>query len=118
MCSGPFSPGRRTSGNSKIGSSRPAIPADSRYARVRLNARACRQARPVCGKGATRFMTGGIDFEAEGLLGDRSGEAREARLALLQELAEAGVPLDELKRAVEADRLVPLPGGRVLAGGG
>src|SRR4029453_5280965 len=118
MCSGPFSPGRRTSGNSKIGSSRPAIPADSRYARVRLNARACRQARPVCGKGATRFMTGGIDFEAEGLLGDLSGEAREARLALLQELAEAGVPLDELKRAGEEGRL-SLPAARgVLRGGG
>jgi hypothetical protein len=46
-------------------------------------------------------MTGGIDFEAEGLLGDLSGEAGEARLALLQELAETGVPLGELKRAVE-----------------
>jgi hypothetical protein len=32
-------------------------------------------------------MTGGIDFEAEGLRGDLSGEAREDRLALLQELA-------------------------------
>jgi Adenylate cyclase regulatory domain len=54
-------------------------------------------------------MTGGIDFEAEGLLDDLSGQAREARLALLPELAEAGVPLDELKRAVEEDRLVLLP---------
>jgi len=62
-------------------------------------------------------MTGGIDFEAEGLLGGLSGEAREARLALLQELAEAGVPLDELKRAVEEDRLVLLPVERVFEEG-
>jgi adenylate cyclase len=51
----------------------------------------------------------GIDFEAEGLLGDRKGKAREARLALLQELADQGVSLDELRRAVEEDRLVLLP---------
>jgi adenylate cyclase len=51
----------------------------------------------------------GIDFEAEGLLGDLKGKAREARLALLQELAEQGVSLEELRRAVEEDRLVLLP---------
>ncbi len=51
----------------------------------------------------------GIDFEAEGLLGDLKGKAREARLALLEDLAEQGVSLDELKRAVEEDRLVLLP---------
>jgi adenylate cyclase len=62
-------------------------------------------------------MTGGIEFEAEGLLGDLTGDAREARLALLQELAEAGVPLDELKRAVEEDRLVLLPVERVFEEG-
>jgi adenylate cyclase len=60
---------------------------------------------------------GGIDFEAEGLLGDLSGKAREARLALLRELAEAGVPLDELKRAVAEDRLVLLPVERVFEEG-
>lgn len=61
---------------------------------------------------------GGIEFEAEGLLGDLSGKAREARLALLRELVEAGVPLDELKRAVAEDRLVLLPVERVFEEGG
>ena len=51
----------------------------------------------------------GIDFEAEGLLGDLKGRAREARLALLEDLAEEGVSLEELKRAVEENRLVLLP---------
>jgi adenylate cyclase len=50
-----------------------------------------------------------IDFEAEGLLGDLKGSAREARLALLQELADQGASLEELKRAVEEHRLVLLP---------
>lgn len=59
-----------------------------------------------------------IDFEAEGLLAGTEGEAREARLALLRELAEDGVPLDELRRAVAEDRLVLLPVERVLAGSG
>jgi adenylate cyclase len=57
-----------------------------------------------------------IDFEAEGLLAGTEGEAREARLKLLRELAEDGVPLDELRRAVAEDRLVLLPVERVLAG--
>jgi adenylate cyclase len=56
----------------------------------------------------------GIDFEAEGLLEGLDGKAREARLALLEELAEAGVQLEELKRAVEEDRLVLLPVERVF----
>ena len=38
-----------------------------------------------------------IDFEAEGLLEGTEGEAREARLELLQELADDGVPLEELR---------------------
>lgn len=59
-------------------------------------------------------MSGDIDFEAEGLLGDLSGEAREARLALLRELSEQGIPLEELKRAVEENRLVLLPVERVF----
>jgi adenylate cyclase len=56
----------------------------------------------------------GTDFEAEGLLEGLSGEAREARLALLVELEETGVPLEELKRAVDEDRLVLLPVERVF----
>jgi adenylate cyclase len=59
----------------------------------------------------------GIDFEAEGLLGDLKGRAREARLALLEELAEEGVSLEELRRAVEEDRLVLLPVERAFETG-
>jgi adenylate cyclase len=59
----------------------------------------------------------GIDFEAEGLLGDLTGEAREARLALLSDLSEDGVPLEELKQAVEEDRLALLPVERVFEPG-
>jgi adenylate cyclase len=54
-------------------------------------------------------MTSEIDFESEGLLGDLTGEAREARLALLADLAADGVPLDELREAVEENRLPLLP---------
>jgi adenylate cyclase len=56
----------------------------------------------------------GIDFEAEGLLGDLQGRAREARLALLEELSDQGVSLEELKQAVEENRLVLLPVERVF----
>jgi adenylate cyclase len=58
-----------------------------------------------------------IDFEAEGLLGDLTGRAREARLALLEELTEQGVSLEELRRAVEENRLVLLPVERVFEEG-
>ena len=43
-----------------------------------------------------------IDFEAEGLLDDLDGEAREARLDLLRRLAAEGVPLDDMREAVAA----------------
>jgi adenylate cyclase len=56
----------------------------------------------------------GIDFEAEGLLEELSGMQREARLALLKELSDDGVPLEELRRAVEENRLVLLPVERVF----
>jgi adenylate cyclase len=59
----------------------------------------------------------GIDFEAEGLLGDLTGKAREGRLALLEDLADAGVPLEELRRAVEEERLPLLPVERVFESG-
>ena len=62
-------------------------------------------------------MHAGIDFEAEGLLGDLKGKPREARLALLEELADQGVSLEELKRAVEEHRLVLLPVERVFDAG-
>ncbi len=59
-----------------------------------------------------------IDFEAEGLLDGVEGEAREARLALLERLAGEGVPLEELREAVEGGRLVLLPVERAVAGDG
>jgi adenylate cyclase len=57
-----------------------------------------------------------IDFEAEGLLDGVEGEAREARLELLQSLADDGVGLDELRQAIAEDRLVLLPVERALGG--
>jgi adenylate cyclase len=59
-----------------------------------------------------------IDFEREGLLKGARGKAREARRQLLEELAGDGVPLEELRRAVEEDRLALLPVERFLEGGG
>jgi adenylate cyclase len=59
----------------------------------------------------------GIDFEAEGLLNGLEGDAREARLALLKDLSDAGIPLEELKRAVEENRLVLLPVEQVFHAG-
>jgi adenylate cyclase len=51
-----------------------------------------------------------MDWDAEGLLdGLDDAHAREARAQLLDELAEAGVPAQDLRRAVEEDRLVLLP---------
>ncbi|MEK6277928.1 MAG: adenylate cyclase regulatory domain-containing protein [Actinomycetota bacterium] len=58
-----------------------------------------------------------IDFEAEGLLEGLDGEAREARLALLRELEDEGVPLEELHEAAAAGRLALLPVERALGGG-
>ncbi len=59
-----------------------------------------------------------IDFEREGLLKGSRGKAREARRKLLEELAADGVPLEELRRAVEEDRLALLPVERLLEGAG
>lgn len=58
------------------------------------------------------------DFEAEGLLDGVEGEARAARLELLERLAAEGVSLLELREAVESARLTLLPAERALAGGG
>ncbi len=57
----------------------------------------------------------GTDFEAEGLLDGLEGEAREARLGLLRELEADGVGLDELREAVQENRLALLPVERVLS---
>jgi adenylate cyclase len=59
-----------------------------------------------------------IDFEAEGLLDDVDGDARDARLTLLRELAADGASLKELREAVAAGRLALLPVERALAGPG
>ena len=57
------------------------------------------------------------DWEGEGLLEGLEGEARDARVSLLDELHDDGASLDELRRAVEEDRLVLLPVERILKGG-
>ena len=57
------------------------------------------------------------DFEAEGLLDGLDDEReRAARLELLQQLHEEGVPLEELRQAVDEERLALLPVEHVLAG--
>ncbi len=58
------------------------------------------------------------DFEAEGLLEELDGEARAARLALLERLSSEGVSLEELREAVVAGRLTLLPVERAIAGDG
>jgi adenylate cyclase len=65
-------------------------------------------------------MAGGtqIDFVAEGLLDDLEGEARQARLQLLEQLSGEGVPLQELRDAVTAGHLALLPVERAIAGDG
>ena len=59
-----------------------------------------------------------IDFEAEGLLAGVAGQTREDRLALLEQLAGEGVPLEELREAVATRRLTLLPVERGLVGDG
>jgi adenylate cyclase len=57
-----------------------------------------------------------MDFEAEGLLDGVEGEDREARLRLLEKLSDAGVSDDELRKAVDEQRLALLPVERELGG--
>jgi adenylate cyclase len=59
-----------------------------------------------------------IDFESEGLLKGTRGGAREERLRLLEELADQGFELDELRSAVAQNRLALLPVERFLEGAG
>jgi adenylate cyclase len=56
------------------------------------------------------------DWEKEGFLEGLEGEARQARIDLLDQLHDDGIPLSELRAAVEEDRLVLLPVERLLAG--
>jgi adenylate cyclase len=55
------------------------------------------------------------DFEAEGLLDGLDGDARDARLRLLEQLDSDGVPLAEMREACEEGRLALLPLERALA---
>jgi adenylate cyclase len=60
-----------------------------------------------------------IDPEAEGLLEGLTDEReREERAQLVRELARGGATLDELRAAIEGDRLSLLPLERALAGEG
>src|SRR6201996_8765135 len=65
-------------------------------------------------------MAGGtdIDYAAEGLLDDLEGDARESRLALLEQLSGEGVTLPELRDAAVAGHLTLLPVERAIAGDG
>jgi adenylate cyclase len=58
------------------------------------------------------------DFEAEGLLEGLEGNARTGRERLLTQLAEDGVELSELRRAIVEQRLALLPVEQLLAGEG
>jgi adenylate cyclase len=58
------------------------------------------------------------DWEAEGLLEGLEGKEREARSQLLDQLIEDGATLDELRTAVDENRLALLPVERILSGGG
>jgi adenylate cyclase len=55
-----------------------------------------------------------VDFDAAGLLDGLEGDERAARLELLKRLHADGVGIDELRAAVEEDRLALLPLERVL----
>ena len=56
------------------------------------------------------------DWDSEGLLGGLEGEDREARADLLDQLHDAGAGVDELRRAIDEERLTLLPVERILAG--
>ena len=58
------------------------------------------------------------DFDALGLLENLEGEARAARLRLLERAEAEGIPIEEIQRAVAEDRLVLLPVEYALAGSG
>jgi adenylate cyclase len=58
-----------------------------------------------------------VDLEAEGLLeGTEEGEPREGRIALLRELLEQGLSVEELRSAVQEHRLALLPAELALSG--
>jgi adenylate cyclase len=66
--------------------------------------------------GGCPTLRGVIDFAAEGLLDGLQGSARSERLALLEQLAEQGVPLSELRRTTASGTIMYLPADRVIVG--
>jgi adenylate cyclase len=59
---------------------------------------------------------GPIDFAAEGLLDGLEGASREDRVRVLEQLANEGVGLSELRRATASGTIVYLPADRVIVG--
>jgi adenylate cyclase len=57
-----------------------------------------------------------VDWQKEGLLDGVDGEERQARVDLLEQLHDDGVDIDELRTAVEEERLTLLPVERVIGG--
>ena len=57
-----------------------------------------------------------VDWGREGLLDGLEGDERQARVDLLDQLHEGGVDIDELRTAVDEDRLTLLPVERVIGG--
>ena len=55
------------------------------------------------------------EHDFDDLLEGLDGDAREARLKLLQDLVDDGCPMDDIRQAVAEDRLALLPVDRVLA---
>ncbi|HEV3046588.1 MAG TPA: adenylate cyclase regulatory domain-containing protein [Solirubrobacteraceae bacterium] len=60
--------------------------------------------------------SGPIDFAAEGLLAGLEGPARAERLALLEQLANEGTPLSELRRTTASGTIIFLAADRVIVG--
>jgi adenylate cyclase len=58
----------------------------------------------------------GIDFAAEGLLDGLEGDARDARVELLEQLEADGVSLEELRAATRDGRLLFIGAERVVSG--
>ena len=59
-------------------------------------------------------MSSQVDWKKEGLLEGLDGDDREARVDLLDQLHDDGVGVDELRKAVEEERLTLLPVERVI----
>ena len=57
-----------------------------------------------------------MDWESEGFLEGLDGEEREARKDLLDQLDEAGVDVDQMREAIQEDRLALLPVEHELGG--